>query len=130
MTDSRKHMDLYTLQTLIMLRTNNDLWDERDIEWAIDNPRHFEETLDSDSIQGEMQEETNTQFNRLVRQRTHEPLQDDLCEDQYTTPSSSNSSRVVQNVGWRPPISMQFNCTGASSNNSSVSLLGVNNAAL
>ena len=50
MTDSRKHMDPSTLQTIIMLRTNNDLWDERDIQWAIDNPRHFEEISDSDSI--------------------------------------------------------------------------------
>ena len=67
MTDSRNHMDSATLRTLIMLRTNNDLWDERDIQQAIDNPRHFEETSDSDSIQGEMQEETSSQFNRLVR---------------------------------------------------------------
>jgi hypothetical protein len=72
---------------------------ERDIQWAIDNPRHFEEISDSDSIQGEIQEETNAQFNRLVRQRTHEPQEDALGEDPYTTPSSSNSSRVVPGVG-------------------------------
>jgi hypothetical protein len=115
MTDSRKHMDPSTLQTVIMLRTNNDLWDERDIQWAIDNPRHFEETADSDSIQEEMQEETNAQLNRLIRQRTHEPLQDDLAENQFTTPSSLNNSRVVPGVGWRPPTSMRSSSTGASS---------------
>jgi hypothetical protein len=115
MTDSRKHRDSATLRTLIMLRTNIDLWEERDIHWAIDNPRHFEDASDSDSIQGEMQEETNAQFNRLVRQHTHESLQDDLAENQFTTPSSSNSSRVVPGVGWRPPISMRSSSTGASS---------------
>ena len=102
-----------------MLRTNNDLWDTRDIHWAIDNPRHFEETSEIDSIQGEMQEETNAQFDRLVRQRTHEPLQDDLAENRFSTPSSLSSSRVVPGVGWRPPISLRFSSTGASSSSSS-----------
>jgi hypothetical protein len=32
MTPNRKHMDPSTLELLIMLRTNKDLWDERDLE--------------------------------------------------------------------------------------------------
>ena len=100
MTDSRKHMDPSTLESLIMLRTNKDMWDERDIQWVIDNPSYFEETSDSDSIQDEMQDPP---FTRVVRQRTaHDPEQDDI-----TTISSisSSSNRVVPRVGWRPPVS-------------------------
>ena len=100
MTDSRKHMDPSTLESLIMLRTNKDMWDERDIQWVIDNPSYFEETSDSDSIQDEMQDPP---FTRVVRQRTaHDPEQDDI-----TTISSisSSSNRVVRRVGWRPPVS-------------------------
>ena len=98
MTDSRRHMDPSTLESLIMLRTNKDMWDERDIQWAIDNPGYFEDTSDTDSIQ--MQEEPVPSFTREVRQRTNDPEQDDI-----TTISSSSSNRVVPGLGWRPPIS-------------------------
>jgi len=97
MTDSRRHMDPSTLESLIMLRTNKDMWDERDIQWAIDNPGYFEDTSDTDSIQ--MQEEPVPSFTREVRQRTNDPEQDDI-----TTISSSSSNRVVPGLGWRPPI--------------------------
>ena len=71
-----------------------------------------------------MQEETSAQFNILVRQRKHEPLQDDLGENQFTTPSSSNSSRVVL----ESVEDLQFQCE--SSSTGAVVVLGVNNAAL
>lgn len=35
MTDNRKSMDPSTLETIIMLRMNKDLWDERDVEAII-----------------------------------------------------------------------------------------------
>jgi hypothetical protein len=35
MTDNRKSMDPSTLETIIMLRMNKDLWDERDVEAMI-----------------------------------------------------------------------------------------------
>ena len=41
MTDHRKLMDPFTLVTLIMLRANKELWDERDVEWILSNPEHF-----------------------------------------------------------------------------------------
>ena len=41
MTDNRKLMDPSTLEVLIMLRMNKDLWDERDMEWILSNPRFF-----------------------------------------------------------------------------------------
>ena len=35
MIDNRKSMDPSTLETIIMLRMNKDLWDERDVEAII-----------------------------------------------------------------------------------------------
>jgi len=43
MTDNRKHMDPSTLETLIMLYMNKDLWDERDVQWILDHYDDFEE---------------------------------------------------------------------------------------
>ena len=98
MTDSRRHMDPSTLESLIMLRTNKDMWDERDVQWAIDNPGYFDESSDSDSSQEDMQEEPDL-LNRVVRQRTVDPEPDDI------TTISSSSSRFVPGQGWRPPVS-------------------------
>jgi hypothetical protein len=86
MTDSRRHMDPSTLESLIMLRTNKDMWDERDIQWAKDNPGYFEGTSNSDSTQ-EMQEEPDPSFTRVLRQRTSDPEPDDIM-----TISSSSSN--------------------------------------
>jgi hypothetical protein len=36
-------MDPSTLETLIMLYMNKDLWDERDVQWILDHYDDFEE---------------------------------------------------------------------------------------
>jgi hypothetical protein len=114
MTDSRRHMDPSTLESLIMLRTNKDMWDERDIQWAMDNPGYFNGTSDSDSTQEEteeMQEEADPSLNRVVRQRTSDPEPYDI------TTISSVSNRVIPELGWRPPSSF---FSASSSNCSSI----------
>ena len=113
MTDSHIHMDPSTLESLIMLRTNRDMWDVRDIQWAIDNPGYFEGTSNSDSIQ-EMQEEPDPSFTRVLRQRTNDPEPDDI------TTISSGSSRVVPGLGWQPPISVRSASSSSSSSSSGV----------
>jgi hypothetical protein len=76
MTDSRKLMDPSTLEVLVMLRTNIDLWDERDMEWILVNSRYFDAT-DGDSVENGAEDDEVTsvsaisfQETRNVRQRT------------------------------------------------------------
>ena len=81
MTDNRKLMDLSTLEVLIMLRTNKDIWDERDMEWILSNPRFFD-AIDQDSAENDAEDDEDevtsisaisyqeTQETRRVRQRT------------------------------------------------------------
>ena len=78
MTDNRKLMDPSTLEVLIMLRTNKDLWDERDMEWILSNPRFFD-AIDQDSAENDAEDDEDEvtsisaisyQETRSVRQRT------------------------------------------------------------
>ena len=78
MTDNRKLMDPSTLEVLIMLRTNKDLWDERDMEWILNNPRFFD-AIDQDSAENDAEDDEDEvtsisaisyQETRRVRQRT------------------------------------------------------------
>ena len=117
MTDSRKRMDSSTLETLIMLRINKSLWDERDVQWLIDHPRYFHE-VDND-------EEPHSQGSRRLRERDDDDDDYDVHENEdhnsrmtiSTTSASSSSdnntnnnsstgrSRVLPASGWRPPSS-------------------------
>ena len=78
MTDNRKLMDPSTLEVLIMLRTNKDIWDERDMEWILCNPRFFD-AIDQDSAESDAEDDEDEltsisaishQETRRVRQRT------------------------------------------------------------
>ena len=78
MTDNRKLMDPSTLEVLIMLRTNKDVWDERDMEWILSNPRFFD-AIDQDSAENDAEDDEDEvtsisaisyQETRRVRQRT------------------------------------------------------------
>ena len=77
MTDNRKLMDPST-EVLIMLRTNKDIWDERDMEWILSNPRFFD-AIDQDSAENDAEDDEDEltsisaisyQETRRVRQRT------------------------------------------------------------
>ena len=83
MTDNRKLMDPSTLEVLIMLRTNKDLWDERDMEWILSNPRFFDaidqDAIDQDGAENDAEDDEDEmtsisaishQETRRVRQRT------------------------------------------------------------
>ena len=73
MTDNRKLMDPSTLEILIMLRMNKDLWDERDMEWILCNPRFFDEFAHEDDEIDDMTSlsaVSSTDGGRNVRQRT------------------------------------------------------------
>ena len=61
-----------------MLRTNKDLWDERDMEWILSNPRFFD-AIDQDSAENDAEDDEDEltsisaiscQETRRVRQRT------------------------------------------------------------
>ena len=52
MTDHRRLMDPSTLETFIMLRANKELWDERDVEWILSNPEHFQVVDEETTVLG------------------------------------------------------------------------------
>ena len=97
MTDRGKHMDPSTLETLIMLRMNKDLWDQRDVQSVIDN---YGEINDQEGITGR------------VRNRDEIGSAEDFCDDStivstittsessQTSSSNSTSRRVVPAHGW------------------------------
>ena len=72
MTDNRKHMDPSTLETLLMLYMNKDLWDERNVQWILDHYGDFEEPTasvsgnrrrrESDSEDDDDSDEENSSF--------------------------------------------------------------------
>ena len=102
MTDSRKHMDPSTLETLIMLRMNKDLWDVRDVQWIIDHPSHFDETAGSEDEAGANHSDDSDDENV-----NSAPT---LSTTSATTSSSSSSSSsrtggvsLLSGLGWRPP---------------------------
>jgi len=102
MTDSRKHMDPSTLETLIMLRMNKDLWDVRDVQWIIDNPSHFDETAGSEDEAGTNQSDDSDDENINTAPT--------ISTTSATSSSSSSSSStrtggvtLVSGLGWRPP---------------------------
>ena len=94
MTDNRKLMDPSTLETLIMLRMNKDLWDERDVEWILCNSRFFYEDNEDIALGGDHQPDDVTSLSsissndrgRNVRQRTS-------TAHGWQPPSASSSSR-------------------------------------
>ena len=67
MTYNRKLIDLSTLEVLIMLRTNKDLWDEKDMEWILSNPVFFN-TVDKDNAENDAEDDEMYKFTSLEKE--------------------------------------------------------------
>ena len=79
MTDNRKSMDPSTLETIIMLRMNKDLWDERDVEAIIHEEKFHNREQGTAAIAG----------NR------HSRDEDDIDgEDEFDSPLQTNITPV------------------------------------
>jgi len=87
MTDNRKSMDPSTLETIIMLRMNKDLWDERDVEVIIhkEKIRKEQETASA-----------STAGNRRPRDEVDEDDSDN--EDDYDSPQQTDITPLNLNA--------------------------------
>ena len=113
MTDHRRQMDPSTLECLIMLRMNKELWDERDMEWILCNPRAFDD-IDNDNYDNDGEQQIAVGARRPRDERdistdeAHSQLSNSTADDRRHQRITTSSH------GWHP-----FRFTSSTSTSSS-----------